>query len=132
SIGPALFAGTDAIIQLWLFILAPLLGGAIAGLTYPLLFGRGAEPVTGSGLGRGGRGKQATAFPPGSFEAQWNPGQMGGWNQPQQAPWGAAGTPQQPGAQQYGSGVDPYAPAPGAPQQWGAPPASGQPPYGAP
>ena len=35
SIGPALFAGSDAIIQLWLFILAPLLGGALAGLLYP-------------------------------------------------------------------------------------------------
>src|SRR4051812_8076549 len=31
SIGPALFAGADAIEQLWLFILAPLLGAAIAG-----------------------------------------------------------------------------------------------------
>ena len=28
SIGPALFAGVDAIAQLWLFILAPLLGGS--------------------------------------------------------------------------------------------------------
>ncbi len=40
SIGPALFAGSDAIIQLWLFILAPLIGGALAGLLYPALFGR--------------------------------------------------------------------------------------------
>lgn len=34
SIGPALFAGGAAISQLWLFIVAPLLGGAIAGMVY--------------------------------------------------------------------------------------------------
>ena len=45
SIGPALFAGGDAILQLWLFILAPLLGGALAGVLYPALFGRHGEPV---------------------------------------------------------------------------------------
>jgi aquaporin Z len=41
SIGPALFAGGTAIGQLWLFILAPIVGGAIAGATYILLFGSG-------------------------------------------------------------------------------------------
>jgi aquaporin Z len=41
SIGPALFAGGDAISQLWLFILAPIIGALIAGLTYALLLGRG-------------------------------------------------------------------------------------------
>jgi aquaporin Z len=30
SIGPALFAGGDALAQLWLFILAPLVGAALA------------------------------------------------------------------------------------------------------
>lgn len=40
SIGPGVFAGSDAIAQLWLFILAPLLGAGIAGVTYGLLFGR--------------------------------------------------------------------------------------------
>ena len=39
SIGPALFAGSDAIVQLWLFILAPAVGGLIAGVTYGRLFG---------------------------------------------------------------------------------------------
>lgn len=52
SIGVGVFAGVDAIAQLWLFILAPLLGGAIAGVTYALLFGRGAENVPGSGFRR--------------------------------------------------------------------------------
>lgn len=40
SIGVALFSGQEAISQLWVFILAPALGGVAAGLTYPALFGR--------------------------------------------------------------------------------------------
>ncbi len=36
SIGPALFEGGTALSQLWLFILAPLVGGLIAALVYPL------------------------------------------------------------------------------------------------
>lgn len=40
SIGPALFVGDIWITQLWLFIVAPLAGGALAGLVYyPALFG---------------------------------------------------------------------------------------------
>lgn len=39
SIGVGLFAGPDAIAQLWLFILAPIAGGLIAGLTYATLLG---------------------------------------------------------------------------------------------
>ncbi|MFE7587980.1 MIP family channel protein [Kitasatospora sp. NPDC057512] len=39
SLGPALFAGGDALSQLWLFLLAPLVGGALAAgvhlLTHP-------------------------------------------------------------------------------------------------
>ncbi|MCF8512494.1 MAG: aquaporin [Rhodobacteraceae bacterium] len=34
SIGPALFSGGGAIAQLWVFILAPLVGGALAGVLY--------------------------------------------------------------------------------------------------
>lgn len=34
SIGPALFVGSHAIGQLWLFVLAPLAGGALAGLIH--------------------------------------------------------------------------------------------------
>jgi aquaporin Z len=45
SIGPALFAGSDAIVQLWAFILAPLLGAALAGVSYGALFGDEVVPV---------------------------------------------------------------------------------------
>jgi aquaporin Z len=45
SIGPALFAGGDAITQLWLFILAPTVGGLIAGGTFAALFGTGDVAV---------------------------------------------------------------------------------------
>ena len=39
SIGPALFAGTDHIVQLWVFILAPAIGALVAGLSYAALLG---------------------------------------------------------------------------------------------
>jgi aquaporin Z len=34
SIGPAVFMGGEALAQLWVFIVAPLVGGAIAGIVY--------------------------------------------------------------------------------------------------
>jgi aquaporin Z len=40
SIGPAVFAGGDALAQLWMFLLVPTLGGLMAGATYAGLFGR--------------------------------------------------------------------------------------------
>lgn len=61
SIGVGVFAGTDAIIQLWLFILAPLLGAVVGGLAHPALFGRDAEPVPGSGLNLARPARPATA-----------------------------------------------------------------------
>ena len=36
SLGPALFNGGDSLAHLWLFILAPLVGGAIAAVVAPL------------------------------------------------------------------------------------------------
>src|SRR3954463_547814 len=45
SIGPALFAGTAALDQLWVFWLAPLVGGLLAGATYVVLFGKEAAAV---------------------------------------------------------------------------------------
>ena len=95
SIGPALFAGGDAIVQQWLFIVAPLLGGTLAGLLYPLLFGRHSEPVAGSGL-RFGRRAAPGAVPgygaPDAYQQQWNQ-QYGA------PPYG--GQPGQPPAQQW-------------------------------
>ena len=129
SIGVGVFAGTDAIIQLWLFVVAPLLGAAIAGLTYPVLFGHGSEPVAGSGLNFGG-GRKGDQFVPGSYEAQWNQGQQGSWGQPGSA-WGAPPQQQwgQPAPQQPQQQPDP---AYGAPQQqpgqWGQPAPQQQPP----
>jgi aquaporin Z len=41
SIGPALFAGGDALTQLWVFIIAPLLGGVLSALAYLLLYSEG-------------------------------------------------------------------------------------------
>mgnify|MGYP001139698836 CR=1 FL=1 len=38
SIGPALFVGGSALSQLWLFIVAPLVGGAVAALVARLLY----------------------------------------------------------------------------------------------
>ncbi|HYH72438.1 MAG TPA: aquaporin [Nocardioides sp.] len=152
SIGVGVFAGTDAIVQLWLFVLAPLLGAAIAGLTYPVLFGQGAAPVAGSGLNFGGGRKDQ--FVPGNYEAQWNQGQPASWGQPGAA-WGAppqqqwgqpdpyqqpqqqpdpvygapqSSPPQQPG--QWGQPAPQQPAQPGQPQpgQWGAPQQPGQQP----
>jgi aquaporin Z len=74
SIGVGLFAGGDAIIQLWLFILAPLAGAAIAGVTYPMLFGHGTEPVPGSGLSFGRPAPSAVPGygAPDQFQQEWN------------------------------------------------------------
>lgn len=85
SIGPALFGGSEALKQLWLFIVAPLLGGALAGVAYPALFGHAVEPVAGSGLRFGTR--PAGAVPgygaPDQFQQQW---QQEGTPQQQAAP----------------------------------------------
>jgi aquaporin Z len=44
STGPAIFAGADALGQLWLFWVAPLVGGAVAGVVYAWLLGRDTAP----------------------------------------------------------------------------------------
>src|SRR3954447_17459508 len=66
--------GSAAFIQLWLFILAPRTGAAIAGVTYALLFGQGAEPIPGSGWQFA---RPAPAAVPGygapdQFQQEWN------------------------------------------------------------
>jgi aquaporin Z len=42
SLGPALFVGKSALVQVWLFWAAPILGAVLAGLVYPFL-ARGPE-----------------------------------------------------------------------------------------
>lgn len=39
SLAPALLGGPDALVQLWVFFVAPLLGGIIAGVVYRPMFG---------------------------------------------------------------------------------------------
>ena len=43
SFGPALFKGGEALACVWVFILAPLVGGVLAALVYRLLAGKGKE-----------------------------------------------------------------------------------------
>jgi aquaporin Z len=43
SIGPAIFQGGWALIQLWVFIVAPLAGGAVGGLLYHWLLDKGSK-----------------------------------------------------------------------------------------
>lgn len=52
STGPAIFAGGLALSQLWLFWVAPLIGGGLAGLLYPALFGAevSEEPIVGEAV----------------------------------------------------------------------------------
>ncbi|MBV9044597.1 MAG: aquaporin Z [Alphaproteobacteria bacterium] len=45
STGPAIFAGSAELSQLWLFWIAPLIGGGLAGLIYPMLFGEVVSEV---------------------------------------------------------------------------------------
>lgn len=143
SIGPALFSGGDAIVQLWLFILAPLLGAALAGLSYPLIFGRDSEPVPGSGLSfasstpaaggqQGGWDPNAQVWQQG--QQQWPQGQQQGqqqwgqqdtgaqqqWTQEQQA----AAQQQYPGWR-WDAATQQWVPDQSAQQQWQAPDAGG-------
>jgi aquaporin Z len=53
STGPAIFAGPAQLAQLWVFWIMPLIGGGLAGLVYPALFGEeiSTEPI----IGKAGR-----------------------------------------------------------------------------
>ncbi|HXO16625.1 MAG TPA: aquaporin Z [Candidatus Dormibacteraeota bacterium] len=52
STGPAIFAGPAELAQLWLFWIVPLVGGGLAGLVYPTLFGEevSKEPIIGKAV----------------------------------------------------------------------------------
>ena len=45
SLGPAIFAGGDALRQIWIFILAPLVGGILAALIWMFLDKKDPSPV---------------------------------------------------------------------------------------
>ncbi len=45
SLAPALFAGSDPLLQLWVFLVFPTLGGLLAGATYHSLLGDSAKPA---------------------------------------------------------------------------------------
>jgi aquaporin Z len=136
SIGVAFYSGGDAIQDLWLFIIAPLVGAVIAGLLYPLTFGRDKDPVPGSGLNFGSGGSSDPGF-----TQQWNQGygQPGfGQQQPhqdfgqqppaQEQPIIQDGWQWDPATQQWIPAQQAGAPAPDPGQQAGgwAPPAGDQ------
>jgi aquaporin Z len=46
SIGPALFVGGSALSQLWVFLVAPLLGGTLSALVYQFLYPKGEDAAS--------------------------------------------------------------------------------------
>lgn len=54
SFGPALFSGSEALIDLPVFLIVPAIGGALAGFVYPLLFNKDGSEIAGAGLAFGG------------------------------------------------------------------------------
>ena len=103
SLSVVFFSGGDAIAQIWLFLLAPLVGAALAGIAYPALFGHGTEPVAGSGLNFGGGAPAAVPGygAPDAYQQQWNQPQAqapatGQWAQPQQQAWADPAAQQAP------------------------------------
>ncbi|RHW28854.1 MIP family channel protein [Nocardioides immobilis] len=119
SIGVAWFSGSDALIALWVFIVAPLIGGAAAGFLYPLLFGHGATPIPGSGIPSGGATATVPGFgAPDAFQQQWNQpvADQGGYAAPAPAeqPIIQDGWQWDPSTQQWIPAQQP--PAPQAPQ----------------
>jgi aquaporin Z len=64
SIGPAVFAGSTPLAQVWLFILFPLLGGLLAALALPLVRNGNGNGIGQTAAARAGR----PAPPPGASE----------------------------------------------------------------
>ncbi|TQL70151.1 aquaporin Z [Nocardioides albertanoniae] len=57
SFGPALFSGGDYLAQVPIFLIVPALGGAIAGVLYPLIFGKHGGELARAGFSFGGGAK---------------------------------------------------------------------------
>lgn len=96
AFGVGFFAGGDAIQHLWLPVLVPLVAAVAAGVTYPVLFGRDADVVTGSGLN--------FSRPARTSAAQAQPGYQGGYAAPgadagYQQQWGQGDAGAQQGGQ---------------------------------
>ena len=144
SIGANVFAGTDAIVQLWLFVLAPVLGGLVAGLLYPRLLapgvgvGRPVPEASGDAGWSATPGSAVAAAAPPAATPEWpqswpDPGPPREWGQPASAddtpPWrppaGAIGDVS-PAARQPAPGEAGFPPSPNEPywsqqlsREWG-------------
>ena len=137
SLGPALIVGGQALSQVWLFIVAPLVGGAIAAVLYRYFSRRGVAtascglPPDRSLIGRGSvsgddrrsppptcpSGRSAPRRPGSSIptELRWRPG------------WPAAGRHRRPGPRPAPAAPAPPGPAgrPGRRPSWPGPSAAG-------
>jgi aquaporin Z len=71
SLGPAIVVGGDAIRQVWLFIVAPLVGGVLAALVHQFLFLEG--PVTGADVAGGVEPSDLDATGPGDGSRRARP-----------------------------------------------------------
>ncbi len=80
SLGTALFSGGDPLIQVWVFLIATVLGGALAGFAYRALFGADRDAVPGSGLSFSSKPKQVagTHAHQGGYQQPWQPGAQTG------------------------------------------------------
>lgn len=125
SLGPGIlsFDWDGSMKYQWLFLVAPLVGGALAGFVHPLLFGRDGLSVPGSGLTFGGG---AVAGDPGAvnaFEQQWNQQAYAQQQPADQQPIIQDGWQWDPNIQQWIPAQQPAAPQ--QPAQGWAPPAPG-------
>ncbi|MCH1866319.1 MIP/aquaporin family protein [Nocardioides sp. CFH 31398] len=114
AIATNLFGGVDAVVSGLVILVATLIGAAVAGLTYPLLFGRDREAVAGSGLRLGGGARRSRGD---DQYAAWNAQQGAYYGQPgygDQQAWG-----QQPGQQGYYDQQGGWQNQPGQPPQQG-------------
>lgn len=120
SIGPALFAGVDAVAQLWLFVLAPLVGGLLAGVGYPLVFGRPASVVARSGLRLRLPRRAAVVVGPDDYQQRWNEGGSGAWTGAAAGDAGAVGEPVVQDGWQWDPVGQQWHPVGSTPEQWRA------------
>ncbi|MGH3350751.1 MAG: MIP/aquaporin family protein [Nocardioides sp.] len=60
SFAPALFSGGDYLVQVPIFLIVPALGGAVAGVLYPLIFGKHGGELARAGFAVGG-GSEASS-----------------------------------------------------------------------